>query len=322
MSFSTMEAGLLVGALDRAPSVHNTQPWELTIGDRVLELHERPGVALPRHDPTGRDRLLSCGAALANLELAVRALGRAVKVAVLPVASRPRLVARLRVGAHADVDEAGAAQYAAIFRRRSYRAPFALHDPGRGLLRRLAASAVTAETTETAETADIGVHVVHDQDEVRAMADLLSYAAGVLHDDQAYQRELSAWTSLFPSRVDGDATLPWAGLVQATTQLPDRITLYNRLTAEAMLVVHTATDTRRDHVLAGAVLQRLWLAAVAQGMVGSVLTQPLQLPEVRLGVAGRLHLPGHPQALFRTGYPVTGVPAGAVPVIAYGDDAP
>ena len=300
MPMSSLETGIVVRALDRAPSVHHTQPWELAFDDEVLHLRERADVHLPVHDPSGRDRRLSCGAALANVELALRMLGRSVEVSVLPDPARPQLVAELRVAVGcAELGETEAGLYQAIFRRRSYRAPFAYQGPSRGVLRKLAVSAATT---------GVDVHVVHSGEETRAMADLLCYAGGVLHDDRAYQRELSAWSAMFPRPLQEPATLPWSGLVRTTTHVPDRITLYNRLSGEAMLVVHTATDAARDHIMAGVTLQRLWLAAVAQGLVGSVLTQPLRLAEVRAGVAERLHLPGHPQALLRAGYPVTGLP--------------
>ena len=299
MPFSSLETGILVRALACAPSVHNTQPWELSVENERLRLHERADVELPRQDPSGRDRRMSCGAALANVEIAGRALRRSAAVTVLPDPDQPQLVAELRVVGQADLDEAEAGLYHAIFRRRSYRAPFAYQIPTGTLLRKLVES--TAAT-------GVDAHLVRSGDETRAMADLLSYAGGVLHDDRAYQRELSAWSATFPHPLEEPSTLPWSGLVQGSTHIPDRIPLYNRLSGEAMLVVQTPADTARDHVVAGVALQRLWLAAVAQGLVGSVLTQPLQLAEVRLGVAEQLHLPGHPQALLRAGYPVTGVP--------------
>jgi nitroreductase family protein len=313
MPFSSLETGILVRALACAPSVHNTQPWELAVEGDLLQLRARADVHVPRHDPSGRDRRMSCGAGLANLELATRTLGRSVEVSVLPDPTRPLLIAELRVVGQSDPDEAEAGLYQAIFRRRSYRAPFAYQGPSGGLLRKLASSAATA---------DVDVHVVHRDAETKAMADLLSYAGGVLHDDRAYQRELSAWSAMFARPLGEHSTLPWSGLVQGSTYVPDRITLYNRLSGEAMLVVHTAADDARDHILAGAALQRLWLDAVAQGLVASVLTQPLQLAEVRLGLAERLRLPGHPQALLRTGYPVTGLPLDGGSTIAYQAGAP
>jgi len=41
---------------------------------------------------------------------------------------------------------------------------------------------------------------------------------------------------------------------------------------EHLLIVLTPGDIRRDHLLAGRALQRVWLTTVASGLAGSVLT--------------------------------------------------
>ncbi|MEV4729672.1 hypothetical protein [Saccharopolyspora sp. NPDC049426] len=73
--WSPEEVATIASAVNRAPSVYNTQPWSLLMRDRVVELYERDSPAELRHDTEGRDRLISCGAALMNLVLAVRKLG-------------------------------------------------------------------------------------------------------------------------------------------------------------------------------------------------------------------------------------------------------
>ncbi|EOD70246.1 nitroreductase family protein, partial [Amycolatopsis vancoresmycina DSM 44592] len=85
---------MLVRSMMRAPSVHNTQPWLLEVAAGELSVRERAEPALPHHDPQGRDRAASCGAAVANLELAVRTLGRSCVVAFLPEDEQPDLLAR------------------------------------------------------------------------------------------------------------------------------------------------------------------------------------------------------------------------------------
>ena len=72
-ALTTEQLGVLARAVSRAPSVHNSQPWQLLVRGTEVDLLERRDVALRRHDPSGRDRLLSCGAAATNLQLAVRA---------------------------------------------------------------------------------------------------------------------------------------------------------------------------------------------------------------------------------------------------------
>ncbi|KAA9149826.1 hypothetical protein FPZ12_042430 [Amycolatopsis acidicola] len=307
MTWSATETGVLVGAAGRAPSVHHSRPWLIEPRDGEVRLVELPDAGPPRHDPAGRDRMISCGAALANLELAVRALGFEPALTLFPEPARPELVARLRIAGRKDASAEEVERYSAIFRRRSYRAPFSLHPVPPTVLRVL----VLASTSPGVE-----IRAVRGVPEFTALADLLSLAAKTLREDHAYQRELVAWTARFPERFEDAATVPWTGLVTARTTLPDRITLIERLRTETMLVLVTASDTRTDHVLAGMALQRGWLAAITSGLAGSVLTQPLRLPEVRAGLVDRLRLGGYPQLILRFGYPVTATPATPVAALA------
>lgn len=301
MTWSSTEVGVLARAVARAPSVHNSMPWAVEIGrdtTDTAELFEQPEPRLPQHDPTGRDRVISCGAALTNLELAVRALGWRTSLSLFPDRNRPDLVARVTATGREPATAGEVSRYDAIYRRHSYRAPFALHR----LTARDVATLVAADETPRTE-----IRPVNPRRESPVLADLLGYAARVLRDDHAYQRELVAWSDQFREPLPVEATVPWGGLVRADTHLPDTITLTERLSQEQLLVVVTVDDTRRDHLLAGRALQEVWLTAVAHGLAGSVLTQPLQLPEVRAGLIEGLALPGTPQALLRVGYPVTAV---------------
>src|SRR6266700_551479 len=49
---------------ERAPSVHNTQPWRWVFDGARLHLHADPDRLLPATDPRGRQRVISCGAML------------------------------------------------------------------------------------------------------------------------------------------------------------------------------------------------------------------------------------------------------------------
>ncbi|NKQ52066.1 hypothetical protein HFP15_04140 [Amycolatopsis sp. K13G38] len=308
MTWSATEAGVLACAVDRSPSVHNTQPWSLETGEAMAELYERRDIVLPRHDPLGRDRTLSCGAALANLELALRAMGWATTTTLFPDPAQPELLARVLADGPHEADAEEVDLYSAIFRRRSYRAPFSLHQ--------LSSQAV--RTLADAATAGTEARPIDGATEAAALAELLLYSAEVLRDDRAYQRELIAWTAQFPEPLRAPSTLPWAGLVRADTRLPDAITLTERLLAERLLVVLTPDDSKRDHVLAGEAMQRIWLTGIRAGLVASVLTQPLHLPETRSGLIDKLSLPGYPQVIIRFGYPVTATPIPVASAIASG----
>ncbi|WP_238606327.1 nitroreductase family protein [Amycolatopsis sp. Poz14] len=299
------ETAALVQAVSRAPSVHNSQPWQLRVRGADVDLVERADVVLPWHDPEGRDRLLSCGAALANLQLAAQALSREITTSFPADAD---MVATVHTRPGDPPALANLARYHAIGRRRSYRREFA-PEPVR--------AADLAEILDAAD--DPAVHAVtppHGE----ALAEMLGFATRAFRADTAYQRELDAWTAHtfgpralgavdgVPEAALGDAPLPAAGLVRRTTPVPDDVRLAERLAAETLVVLCTGDDTRRAHLAAGVALQRMWLEATVHGLAGSVLTQPLHLTGFREHLADRLGLPGLPQAIFRCGNPVSTAP--------------
>src|SRR5215831_1470625 len=55
----------------RAPSVHNTQPWRFAVGAHAIDLYADADRKVGQ-DRDGREMLISCGAALFGLRLAVR----------------------------------------------------------------------------------------------------------------------------------------------------------------------------------------------------------------------------------------------------------
>jgi len=115
------QIGVLARAVSRAPSVHNSRPWQLLVRGTEVDLLERREVELRRHDPTGRDRVLSCGAAVTDLELAVRVLGRDCHV---EVRADDDVVATVTIGRPRMASTRDFALYQAISRRRSRRRRF------------------------------------------------------------------------------------------------------------------------------------------------------------------------------------------------------
>lgn len=310
-NWNQAETDVLLRAMTSAPSVHNLQPWLLDIGPDELVVRERTELQLPHHDPLGRDRAASCGGAVANLELAVRTLGRAAAVEFLPDRTRPEIVARIAVAGAAAPIVADLHRYGAIARRASHRAPFEDAPVPAVALRRIG---------EMGAAPGVEARLVRPGREIAVVARLLHVAAEHFKADGAYQRELSLWTirdehahrhgvGLPASRVPA-GSVPWAGLVRRATELPGTADIEARLAAESLLVFVTADDTRLDHVRAGYAMERAWLTAVDLGLVAAVLTQPLHLEPVRSALCVDLTLSGFPQILMRVGYSSEPDPAG------------
>ncbi|EME55086.1 Acg family FMN-binding oxidoreductase [Amycolatopsis decaplanina] len=303
------ETEVLARTLLRAPSVHNIQPWRLEFdGDRLL-LRERRELELREHDAQGRDRLISCGAALANVELAVRVLGYDLTTRVFPEPGAPDIVAAIETTGRSSPSDVDLHRYSAIARRGSYRHPFSARRISREKIGDLIAASAGS---------GVEARLIHDELELSRIADLLEFAAEAYQHDLAYQRELALWTirderyhrhgvGLAASALPA-GSLPWAGLVRTATAVPDHRVLQRRLAGETLLVFLTLDDGKHDHLRAGHALQDTWLDAVDDGLAGSVLTQPLHLPEVRSGLIEDLELPGFPQAIMRFGYPTGLVP--------------
>src|SRR5207237_4884121 len=108
-----------------APSVHNTQPWRFGAGERDIEVYADVGRRLRVADPDGRELMISCGAAVFTLRVALRYLGWLPHARLFPDRSRPALVARVswdedRIAADPYERE----MYAAVTARHTHRGGF------------------------------------------------------------------------------------------------------------------------------------------------------------------------------------------------------
>src|ERR1044072_1771025 len=125
MMHTAPDPNIVFGAIDlanRAPSVHNTQPWRWLIGAESIHLMADETRRLPVIDPDGRHLLLSCGAALHHLRSALAALGWRTVVHRIPNPSDPTPLAAVEMHAHEpsedDIALAGAIAQRHTDRRR------------------------------------------------------------------------------------------------------------------------------------------------------------------------------------------------------------
>jgi hypothetical protein len=317
------QVGYLIATAARAPSVHNTQPWRFKAGPDAIELYADPRRKL-RVDPVGREMLISCGAALFGLRLAVRSLGYQPLVELLPDPARLRLLARVRLGAVAPMSADERGMLEAMPHRHTHRGPFAAGPLPPGLLVRLQHDAVAEGATlafvESAlsyrQLADIvgAVSPRQDLDPVaRAEVRRWSQAAGSTGRDGVPAQAFPVWQA---------AAVPeWADTQSANTVLVgpgpgQRGRLRQRdfdlgrgigllpaggTPAAATAVLLTPADHRADWLRAGQALHRLLLHAAGDWVFASLYTQPLEAAAIRELIRDRLALPGAPQMLLQLG---------------------
>jgi hypothetical protein len=112
MRWSAAEAAEIVEAARRAPVYSPGKPWVLELHNRSVYLYEVRRRS--SHDPLGMDRLLTCGAALEHIVLAIRAAGWHAKVVFPSDHANPDLIAVVKADRRQPPDARELAQYEAM----------------------------------------------------------------------------------------------------------------------------------------------------------------------------------------------------------------
>ena len=123
-----VDADVITGALElavRAPSLHNSQPWRWVAGGGVLELFADPTRIGRSTDSTGREVLISCGAVLDHLRVAMAAAGWEALIDRFPNPNNHDHLATLEFRPMDFVTDAHRARAEAIRHRQTDRLPFA-----------------------------------------------------------------------------------------------------------------------------------------------------------------------------------------------------
>lgn len=302
-----VEAALQVAV--RAPSIHNTQPWRWDLDTRGLVLLADRDRQLTVGDPDGHSLLVSCGAALALTELALRAEGWLIETTRLPDPANPDALALLRPVGRREPDDAVRAQVEAALRRRSDRRPFS-------------AQPVSDEATETLRAAGSSPHVnIHFPIEADQRIDLavaVSWADRVERDDRAYAEEVNRWVGDPDVRPTSDG-VPIDAVPHVSpghprhTNIPLRDfevgvnghQLIERDVDEHPLiaVIMTRSDTALDHLRAGESMMNLMVQAQLLGLASCPLSQAVDFAAFRTRVQGLMGWVAYPQMMVRLGYP-------------------
>lgn len=278
----------------RAPSYHNSQPWRWVITAEGVQLFVDTD-RLVATDTSGRQAVISCGAALDHFRVAAAAAGLDARVQRYPDPNDHHHLATITLGTLPTVTTAHRRRADTILQRRTDRLPMTAPADWESfelLLR---------------EAADVAVDVIAPGDRP-AVADASQLTDALRLYDSAYHHEIDWWTSPFEVN-DG---IPHSSLVSAAES--DRVDVgrsfpvtHNHerrsdvLEDTAQLVVISALDdTRGDLLRCGEALSALLLDATMAGYASCTLSHLTEVPVSRDIVSALVGRP-FPQVVVRLG---------------------
>jgi nitroreductase len=294
----------------RAPSVYNSQPWRWRAGSATgIDLYADRDRHLTTIDIAGRDLLLSCGAALHHLVVALAGLGWSARVDRFPDPEDSEHLAH--VTPSSAVPPVALARLADAIplrhtdRRRFGSAPV---DP-------VALDALV----EQARGCGADLHVVAAGAARAGLIEAISRSASLQRQQAGYGAELARWTGRYGAAGDGIASSTVAGGVELPGDVPMRPFTRPGLAqpghslghedASTLMVLSARTDDRIGTLRAGEATAAVLLAATDLGLATTPLSQPLEVDRTRRWISE--HIVGvdlYPQLVIRVGRSAPGSP--------------
>jgi hypothetical protein len=260
-------------------------------------------------DGTGRELMISCGAALYGVRLGMRALGHLPAAELFPDPDRPDILARVRLAGRAAITAHEAELLAAVPHRHTHRGGFAPGDISPLLIAGMRMDAAAEQA---------GLMVLADSSQVALVSDLVLRAAR----EQAARPELVAESSSWvrstaePARdgVPAFALAPEYDRVAADPmRLPQRDfgmsgTAPGGEPPSLTAVISTPGDSPADWIQAGQALHRMLLRAACRWVFASLQSQALEAAGLRAELRSGLQLAGQPQLVLQLGRANTAAP--------------
>jgi nitroreductase len=265
----------------RAPSVHNTQPWRFLLGDNTVHLLADWSRHLPATDPDGRDLLVSCGAALHHLRVALAALGWAGDVHRIPNPADPIHLAAVELRPYGPFEE-DIALAAAIPRRRTDRRRFSSWPVPTGHLDLL---------TQRASRAGALLVPVTEPGIRHRLVRAINEASTTQEINPDYIAELSLWSGR--GHLAEDGVLAASARPRPGTYGDARMRAFAHGTlaestaddreddAGELLVLATPTDNARSQLCAGEAASAVLLTATDLNLASCPLSQALEVAGTR-----------------------------------------
>jgi hypothetical protein len=264
-----------------APSIHNTQPWHWRVGVDTLELLVDERWRLRIADPDGRLLILSCGAALHHVRVALRAMGYLPAVQRFPESGRPDLLARVSLERSIDVAPQALDALRAILGRQTDRR--AVEDTA------VPAQALDA-MRQAAGSEGAWLHVL-GREQARKLLATVERAEGIEVADPNYRAELESWTD---QSHNGTAGIPEGVLSPRGGEYRP---------AGSYAVIYGNGDRPVSWLRGGEALSAIWLAATNHDLALRPISSVIEVPAARAVLHQTLSGMGCPYLLVRVGLP-------------------
>jgi nitroreductase len=284
----------------RAPSLHNSQPWKWVASSTSVDVFVDPQRKVTSTDRSGREAIISCGAALDHFRVAMAAVGWDTSIDLFPNPNNLDHLASIDFASVDYVTQARRDRVGAILRRRTNRLPFrapkhwASFEP---VLR------------SSFDNAFVTLDVLEDDARPR-LAEASRLTEALRRYDDRYHHELDWWTS--PLReTEG---IPESALVSESDDR--RVDLNRRFPVDPLderssagtydeakiLVLSTPRDTRVDALNCGEVLSAILLECTMAGLATCPVTHITELEASREMIRDLTSGPAAvPQVLVRVG---------------------
>jgi nitroreductase len=285
----------------RAPSLHNSQPWRWVADGTSVDLFVDPHQTVRSADRSGREAIISCGAALDHFQVAMAAEGWATNVEHFPNPNDLDHLASIDFTLVDYVTQARRDRASAILRRRTNRLPF-----------RAPKQWASFEPVLRSSVDDdlVTLDVLTDDARPR-LAEAARLTEALRRYDDRYHYELRWWTA--PSR-DNSEGIPQSALLSESDDR--RVDVNRRFPIDPLderssagthdhaqiLVLSTPGDTRVDALNCGEALSAILLECTMAGLSTCPVTHVTELEASRAIVRDFTSGPAEvPQVLIRVG---------------------
>jgi hypothetical protein len=288
----------------RAPSLHNSQPWQWVFSNGQLRLFLDPSRVMDT-DQSAREALIGCGAALDHLRVAMAAAGWRAHIDRFPNLDSPNHLASINFTSMEYMTERDRHRASAIWTRRADRLPFSAPTDWKSF-EPVMASSVDASA----------VHIDIIPEDLRPrLAEAAQIAESLRLYDTSYHDELHWWTAPFEKaegiphsslvsaaegdRVDVGRVFPVINRPERRTEIAEDHSM--------ILLLSTDHDNPADALACGEALSATLLECTLAGFATCPVTHLTEVSVTRDLIRSLINHDAVPQVLVRVGVvPETG----------------